>query len=394
MTKNAEKFKWGLIIFTYICMTVFGLYENMTGPAVPSIVMQFDTTYSAIGTMLVLCTLGYLAGTFFGGIATDKFGFKPVFIASFILVIISGILFRYANSFIVVVSLFVLMRIGFGGFETGCHSLGAKIFIRFSALMMNVMHLFFGAGSIMGSELLGGLVSGGRQWHSAFFSASLIGLAGLAISIFIAFPSAKEDEKHSDFNSLKSLPLVLKDRVIWTLMLALGFSELLELGMAGWIVNFLETSGGSIPRSATFYYTMFFVFFSVARLLGGWIAEKTGYFKFAAICGFSSSILFLIAYIFAGPMTICYSIAGAPIGMVFPTIMAIIIRHFKQNIGMIIGIIIALGGVVYMAMSQLVGIIADYVSIHSSFLLIGLAGFITCVFLIFTRKGIGKEVYH
>lgn len=392
MTQASPKFKWGLIIFTYLSMTVFGMYENMTGPAIPSIVSQFSTSYTSIGTMLLLCTLGYLFGTLVGGAATDKFGFKPIFVISFVLVIISALLLRYAQNFYVLVSLFVLMRIGFGGFETGCNSLGAKIFLRSSAVMMNVMHLFFGVGSITGSQLIGRLLDAGSKWYSAYVSGTLIAAAGLAMCLFIVFPSSKDGEEHSDLKSFKNLPKILNDKILWILMLALGFSELMELGTAGWLVNYLETTKGFSPKDAAFYLTMFFVFFSVARLFGGWIAEKIGYIKFVAICGISSSILFFIGYIFGGNLTIFYALAGAPIAMLFPTIMAIIIKHYKTNIGTIMGIIIALAGFVYMLFSQLVGVVADHMSVQLSFSIIGLAGLIACIFLVAAKRTIGADV--
>jgi fucose permease len=394
MTENKSKFRWGLVIFTFICMTVFGMYENMTGPAMPSIVSQFDTTYTAIGTLLVLSTLGYLIGTITGGFATDKFGFKPVFVVSFLLVIISAVLLRYAQSFFALVALFVLMRIGFGGFETGCNSLGAKIFIRSSAVMMNIMHLFFGLGSITGSQLIVRILSSGRQWYSAYLSGTLVAIAGLAMGLFIVFPSSEDGDEHADFKSLKNLPIILKDKILWIIMLALGFAELMELGTVVWLVNFLETAKGVSPIDAGFYLTAFFVFFSVARMLGGWIAEKIGYLKFVIICGFASSLLFFVAYIFGGELTIFYSIAGAPIAMMFPMVMAVIMKHYKKNIGTIMGIIIALAGLMYMGLSQIIGFVADKFSVQASFALVGVAGFIACIFVIMARRKIGSEVSH
>jgi fucose permease len=381
MTK--QKMNVALIIFTYLIMMIFGTFENLTGPAIPSIVSGFGVSYTAIGTMLLLCTFGYLVGMMVFGFVTDNFGFKVTFLVSCLLVIISAFTLRYAQSFIVLNIMFIVMRIGFGGFETGANSLGALIFLRSSAILMNVMHLFFGVGSIIGSQLIGRFLEASLEWYRAYSVSVYMVLIAIVWAVFLSFPKIIKHEKHEKFNLVKFLR---HDKLVWMLMIALGFSELAELGAAGWIVNYLQKSQELSNTDASFYLTMFFVFFSIARLVGGFIAEKMDYLKFIAICALSGSVLFFTAFIIGGWANIFYSLAGAPIAMVFPTILVVLMKQYDQHISSIMGLVMSSAGLFYMIVSQIIGIVADYVSIELSFGIVGLAGVGVFTFCLLAKR--------
>ena len=381
MTK--KKINIALIIFTYLIMIIFGLYENMTGPAIPSIIKTFNTTYTLIGTMLLLCTLAYLVGTLIFGVITDKFGFRITFLVSSFLILLSAILIRYAENFYIFIIMFIVMRLGFGGYETGLNSLGAVIFVRSSAILMNIMHLFFGVGSIIGSQLIARFLGASLEWYSAYSTATVFVLVAIVLAAFLSFPkpdSHKEIEKINIWTFLKS------DKVVWLIVLALGFSEVLELSTAGWLVNFLQKSQGLTNKDASFYLTIFFVLFSIARLFGGFIAEKVGYIKFVAFSALLASVCFYIAFTFGGWANIFYSIAGAPIAILFPTIMVVLMKNYNTSIGTIMGVVIASAGGIFMILSQVIGLIADTVSIDLSFGIIGISGVICFASMMLVKK--------
>ena len=381
MTKSEPKLKWGLILFTYLCMAAFGLFDNMTGPAIPAIISQYDVVYSLISVLMIVGTLGYLTGTIAGGIATDRVGFKPIFIIGNVLVFLTSIGLRFADRFYILIILWFLMRVGFGCYETGCNSLGAKIFIRASAVMMNLMHLFYGVGSIAGTQLMGRILAVSRSWHDGYFYAAGIAFAAFIICTFVAFPKPEPKKAQaSQTQGLGYIKDILKDRVLWLLILALGFSELIELGIGSWVVNFLEKAKGFNTVDAANYLTLFFVFFTVARLLGGWIAEKIGYMRFIIYCSLLAATLFYIGFVFDGSATICFAIAGAPIAMLFPMSMTVIMTYYKEKVATIMGFVIALAGVMYMILNQMIGFAADYVSLPVSFAFVGAAGLLVSVF--------------
>jgi len=386
MTK--KKLNIVLILFTYLMMIIFGLFESMTGPAIPSIIEAYKTNYTFIGTMLLLCTLAYLVGTLIFGMITDKYGFRMTFLISCVLIIGSALAIKFAGSFIVFIIIFIIMRLGFGGIETGLNSLGAVIFIRSSAILMNIMHLFFGVGSIIGSQLIGRFLSASFEWYSAYSYATIIVIIAVVMLVFLTFP---KPDSHIAVKKINILSFLKTDKVIWLIVIALGFSEVLELSTGGWIVNFLQKSQGLSNKDASFYLTMFFVFFSVARLLGGFLAEKVGYIKFVAFSGLLGSACFYIAFAFGGWMNIFYSIAGAPIAMMFPTIMVVLMKNYEQSIGTIMGVVIASAGVIYMLLSQLIGVLADSVSVDISFGIIGISGIICFVCMMLVKKHVHSQ---
>jgi len=387
MTKTNQKLKWGLILFTYFSMTIFGLFDNMTGPAIPPIVTQYSVAYAMISFLMIVGTLGYLFGTVVGGIATDRFGFRSIFIVGNLLIFATAACMRFADQYYTLVILWFLMRVGFGAYETGCNSLGAKIFIRASAVMMNLMHLFYGLGSIAGTHFIGQILNAARAWHMAYFYAAGTALLGFVLTLIVVFPKSEHvDKSIKKLRGLGYMRDILKDKILWLLILALGFSELIELGIGAWIVNFLEKARGFETVQAAHYLTLFFVFFTIARLIGGWIAEKVGYMRFIIYCAVVAVILFYVAFSVGGSATICFSIAGAPIAMLFPMSMTVLMTYYQDKIATVMGFVIASASIIHMMLNQMIGFLADYISVGISFAIVGMGGVLVVVFTLMAKK--------
>ncbi len=69
---------WLLVAVAFASMAVFGFVENIKGTVTPSIQDAYQVSYASIGLMLFISSFGYLAATFAGGIAGDRYGQKWV----------------------------------------------------------------------------------------------------------------------------------------------------------------------------------------------------------------------------------------------------------------------------------------------------------------------------
>lgn len=173
-----------LIVLVFLCMAIFGFIENIKGTLIPSIRVQFGVDYSSIGMMLLISSFGYLLATLIGGLAADKLGKKVIIVFGFIVLIAAAVLFYLANSFPVTVALLFLISAGFGCIEVAVNSLGAQIFIRNAAVMMNLTHLFYGLGSSISPKYAGGILARNLPWNYVYTITLAILVPGLIYLVF------------------------------------------------------------------------------------------------------------------------------------------------------------------------------------------------------------------
>jgi MFS family permease len=116
------------VIFTGFI--IFGLSENIKGPAIPRIQFEFLLSESQVGTLLSLNALGYLIACSFTAYLTRLWGIKRIMVIAFGSMALSGVLIFFSQQYAMFASSYFLMYIGNGMLEIGLAILGARIFVR------------------------------------------------------------------------------------------------------------------------------------------------------------------------------------------------------------------------------------------------------------------------
>lgn len=363
MFTETNKRNWKLIILAFIIMITFGFLANLKGVIIPEIKKDFAVNYGKIGIMLFIASLGMMLTVFLGGLAADKFGQKTVLTVGVIALLISVGGFYFVNTFIMVVILMFIMSLGFGCLEIGSNSLGALLFTENSAVMMNLLHLFFGVGASIGPKFAGWLLARNIPWEVIYlYSVSLITL----VLVLMAASRFPEQEEKND-NEKLPVKTIIKNKKVWMFVGLLGGALIAELGIANWLVNFLQVVRGMNENSSSFYLSLFFITFTGGRLVGGYLAEYLGYLKI--IFYFTVIILILLAGgLFLGKEgAILFSFIGFFVSIIFPLTMALMMKEFTTGLSSIMGFVITAGHAVNMTCNWLIGEITDFSGVFIGF---------------------------
>lgn len=358
-----EKSYTPIIIFTYLCMMVFGFTENLRGTSMPSIRAQFNINYSSIGLMFFISTLGYIIATFIGGFAADRFGQKKVLTLGFILFIFSCTAFTFAKSFVMVTLFYFILNAGFGCFDVSLNSLGARIFVKNSAIMMNLMHLFYGLGSSAGPKYAGLLLSKNISWSSVYLYSLLFTGAVFLFMCFSSFP----ENPHYQQDGRMPLSAIIRNKKILLLAGLLGLCEIAELGVGNWLVNFLQQARSMDISESSSFLTLFFITFTAGRLVGGFLAEKLGYIKIIVCFTIGTMAVFAGGFLLNNSFAFLFSLMGFFVSIMFPTIMTIIMKEFKNGTSSIMGFIITAAAGVNMIINFLIGKTNDIAGVRVGF---------------------------
>lgn len=281
------------LVTIFLGFIVFGISENIKGPAIPRIQLDFNLDEQQLGTLLSLNALGYLIACSFTAILVRKWGIKAVSIIAFASMVISGVLIFLSHTYPLFASSYFLMYIGNGMLEIGLAILGARIFVKNTGMMMNLSHFFYGLSSTVAPLLATGVMSLSvfghlLDWRGMYLVMLALCLLPILSALRSTFPG--DDMPHEDRTPFKTL---MRDPALWMMVMILSFGVVSELAVGGWLVNFLEKAYAWDTVKASGLLSSFFLLFSLGRLLIGPLTDKIGFVLsliifslFSALCTF------------------------------------------------------------------------------------------------------------
>ncbi|WP_141503010.1 MFS transporter [Paenibacillus luteus] len=345
----------------FLGFIIFGISENIKGPAIPRIQFDFHLDEMQLGTLLSLNALGYLIACSFTAVLTHKLGIKAVSLMAFGLMLISGVLIFFSHSYPVFSSSYFLMYIGNGMLEIGLAILGARIFVKNTGTMMNLSHFFYGLSSTVAPMIASGLMSVSLFGHMLDWRGMYLVMLSLSVLPMIPaflsrFPG--DDLAMEDRIPLKSL---VRDPALWLLVLILSFGVVSELAVGGWLVNFLEKAYKWDSVSASGMLSIFFLCFSAARLLLGPVTDKIGFNLSLIIFAAVSAVCTFIAILGGESAAFLFAAAGIGIAPIYPTVMAFIAKRYPRGSDTAITFTVTLMGIGSVIGNYLIGAIMKVV---------------------------------
>jgi len=367
-------------------MLMFGLVENIRGVSFPLIRDEFDLPFERQGFMVAMLSLAYVVSNIIAGIFLWRFGIKPSAFAGYSVICLGLILVPFMPSFFPVTFALFAVFGGFGFLDVGMNALASKVFVAKAALLMNLLHSFYGIGAIIGPRLAGFIVANTEfGWRSVYVFSLPLALLTFALAIAARFPkdgaeAAGKTGSASDTNSAngvnsanassagkdcsagetvkrKSFFDALKTPMVWLLALALGLALVVEANTPNWAPLYFHDIHGFDPATeGAAFLSAFFLLFTVSRLICGPFVEKIGYVR--SLLGVAVLTLAVFAAGFAmGPRGIfALPALGFLVALFWPTLMAVAIVSFGKDAPVCAGATIAIAGIVNTAVQFLVGL--------------------------------------
>ncbi|MBE0697899.1 MAG: MFS transporter [Anaerolineaceae bacterium] len=352
-----------LYIIIYATMFLFGLIENVKGVSYPLIKAEFGVNYDSQGGLVSTTILGYVLFCLIASIFLHRYGIKRSILAGYLAVCVGAVAAMVSPSFWTAAGTLLIVNAGFGFFEVGANALASVVFTSRAALMMNLMHFFYGFGAIAGPKAAGILTDTFYlTWRQVYL---MIILPTAAVALFIMFTrfrgrAASKDSTGEETRKI-SFRSALKNPVVWIFCLTLGFMEVFEFGAANWGGLYLKDIYGLDPRVAgASFVSLFYIQFTIARLFGGLIIEKAGYMSSLIISVIGTMAVFLIGFLLGAAGIWVLPTTGLFIGIMWPTLMAVAMRFFGSDAPTMTSVIITISGAVNALFQLVIGLTNYY----------------------------------
>ncbi|PWU69069.1 MFS transporter [Gracilibacillus dipsosauri] len=352
-----------LLIVIFGGFLIFGVSENIKGPALPDMQVELSLSDGKLGLLLAINSFSFLLACTFTSWLINKIGVKATSILTFVIMAGSGVLIYFSTNFPSLVGAYFILYLGNGMLEIGLAIIAARLFTKNTGTMLNLSHFFYGLGStvapIVAAQIMGWEISatvlGWREMYMIMLAISLLPIIPIVLSRF-----PKEDGTESeDRTSFKKLA---KDPIAWLIVFALTMGVTTELGMAAWLVNYLVRVSAWTLDDASVMLSIFFFSFMLARLLLGPVTDRLGYtfsiIIFSAFAGITSMLPIFLGDSFA----ILFAIAGFGIGPIYPTMMALLAKKYTKGTDTAITFTVTLIGIGTVITNLLVGYIIELVT--------------------------------
>ena len=337
-----------------------------------SVKAEFAQTDGGLGVFYFVGAVFYAAGSFGGGLVTERVGRRFVLAGAALLIGLGLAIQATAPSWEVFLLAAAPIGVGSGVIDGGMNGLILDLFKRRPGGALNLLHLFFSLGAASSPIIVGQLIGAGIDWRPIVLGT---GLAAIVIGGLLAsqvMPSGRRDTPHALAAARTDLrrPIV----PLIALALAIGFYVSSEIGVSSWLVRFLEAASNDV---ATATLGAFWGGLALGRLAASRVADRFRPVRFATACVLAAAIALLGAIAVPWlPVSIgLFVLSGFAFGPVFPMIVTIGGALYPHRLAAVTGGLTGsavVGGIIY---PPVMGFISDGAGIGVAMLGAGLLAF-------------------
>jgi fucose permease len=351
-----------LVFVIFANMTILGFINSMRGVSYPLIRNSFGASYDDMGLMNALASFSAVCFCIVSGLFMNRFGLKKTMIAAFVLLTAGALSFYFASAFWMTVVFVLILQSGVGFFEISLNGSGVRFFTAKSALMMNLLHFFYGVGAIGGPRFMGFMVNRANLgWQEVYPLALAPAFVMLAVTLAVRFPAngeaggavsgaANRAASGRPAPGGPSFWSLLKDPIVWLFGVTLGFSGAIEGCCVSWSgLHLLDVYGLDPSVAGAAFVSVFYVLYTVSRFLSGFVIEKTGYMRSVIVSCFVIIVIFAVGFGLGRRGVYLLPVAGFFVAVMYPTILAISVGVFGERAqiasSVMISVAFTLGGV-------------------------------------------------
>lgn len=353
-----------MILVSFTIMFSMAITSGIRGLLVPSFMNYFDVTAYQIGLLLSVTTAVSVVAAFITAPISNRIGYKMTIILGLIINITSFLFAARVTDFLSFTLLYCAITIGVTFSLTSLNTVVTVIKVPFQAVLVNMIHFFFGLGITFSQKFGGDLIVLGYHWQDFFtWMAYLLGFC-ILLAAFVQYPSVSVSSASNSYRNIPNMKFVAM------VCLALGLYVSAELQTGNWMINYLNKTYGYTEAHAGIFAAVFFGTFSIGRFLGGFIAERIGYIRSVITFMSAATILFITGMALGESGLWVLASSGFFFSLVFPTMTLFMADLYPKQKATIISLISTICNFLALVSSYLMGVLNDRLGTGLAFWLI------------------------
>lgn len=253
----------------YAAFVGLGLVLSSLGPTLPALADLTGVSLSALSTVFLARSGGYLAGAMLGGRLYDRFPGHPILAAMLATMALTMVMAPLSPSLTILTLVFVSLGIAEGSLDVGVNTLITWQFPTGLGPWMNGLHFFFGVGAMLSPLVVGFLMARfGGDVVIAYWSLAAALVPVIVLLLLLPSPAIAAHARRGGGGGGGGASLG-RHRTTITLVAGLLFATVgAEVGFGNWIYTYAITQQVADAPGAALLTSAFWGAFTLGRLLG------------------------------------------------------------------------------------------------------------------------------
>jgi FHS family Na+ dependent glucose MFS transporter 1 len=336
----------------YLAFVTLGLAVGATGPVLPMLAKHTSTALEGISVIFITSSLGYMAGTWMGGRAYDRFPGHQLMAAALVLLSLMEFFLPIVSALWLLAAVFAVLSFFQGSVDVGANTLliwqhGSQV-----GPFINGLHFSFGFGAFVAPIIVAQIAGLSGDIHWVFWLFAIIDIP-IALWIWtLPSPVVRARANAAGQPRTRVSPWVLAPLVAFFF-----FYVGLESGYGNWLYTYATTLNLADAAGAAYLTSTFWGAFTLFRLIGVWISTRISptrvlFINFGGAAVGLGLVMLLPASqaaLWAGTIVL-----GASIASIFPTMLTLAEQRLRLT-GSITSWFFVGGGVGHMILPWVIG---------------------------------------
>ncbi len=268
LAANRERiFLTGMLFYLIFLV---GLGVGMIGPSLLTLANQADVSIKKINLLFIFMPFGFLSGVYVCRYYVERNAVHRLILIALLFNALCVLLAGFMSSVILLFGVLFVLAVSQGMLEIISNVTLLKTYKQNPALYMNIMHFCFGIGAILSPVLVGWNIHYLQHIKYAYAFFAFLAFIGFGALFFIRLPAVKPTENADmGFNTYGK-----RRQVLIAIHLFVFFYLVVEAGYSIWIFPFMRESGLMNAAQAGFFTSVFWLLFTVFRLLGAVLSMR------------------------------------------------------------------------------------------------------------------------
>jgi fucose permease len=203
----------------------------------------------------------------------------------------------------------------------------------------------------------------GHPWGEVYAFATVVAVIVFVLLAVTKLPATARQKGEPGL----SMRQVAADGKVRLFAGALSLFVVVEIGTGNWLISYLRGVYGMGAEESARYLSLFFLFFTLGRLVGGYIAERIGYVRCLLLFALAVLCLYAGGFLLGRDGVLLFSLTGFFISIMYPTFMAMIMKEYTTGTSSVMGFVITSVAAVMMLFNWVVGQTSDLLGVAAGF---------------------------
>lgn len=362
-------------ILALACAALFfmGILAATIGPAIGDLAENTGSAEGDMGALFTFMFAGSLLAQFLVGPLMDRWGQRPVLLAAVIFLAPGALGIAFSPALGLMLGFSLIWGIGFGAMDAGSNVMVSSTF-RGNVSVMNLLHVFFGVGSVLAPAM----VSVSLSLTDQAIPVLWIGAAGvlLLIPFTLRLPRTLGVIGPPESGN-PAAPFSYRVPLLWALGGILLLSVGMETGIGAWTTSYMDRTTSLNEKEAALVASAFWFALTGGRIMTAMWGHRFTPYQVLGMALAGSLVGAVVIAASTGSLALSVVgvlITGFCIGPHYPTVMGIATELFPNGPGRAAAVAAALGSIGGASLPWVQGQLLDNVSSSASVIFVAVQG--------------------